>query len=88
MESLCDALKAKAAEVARMNPVRAEGVVTDIVGLLIESEGPAVSLGDLCSAATRPRETCSDSVVRLCLAESQPKPGITANEVEYFPQRR
>jgi len=33
-----------------INPVRAEGVVTDFVGLVIESEGPPVSVGELCEA--------------------------------------
>ena len=32
----------------RLDPIRAEGTVTKIVGLLIESEGPPAALGDFC----------------------------------------
>ncbi len=35
-----------------LSPFRSTGVVTQVVGLLIESEGPAVSLGDFCVIET------------------------------------
>ena len=35
-------------ELKRLNPIRAEGTVTKVVGLLIESEGPPAALGDFC----------------------------------------
>ena len=36
----------------RVNPVRLTGVVTQVVGLLIESDGPAAALGDFCEIVT------------------------------------
>ena len=35
-------------ELKRLDPIRAEGTVTKVVGLLIESEGPPAALGDFC----------------------------------------
>jgi FliI/YscN family ATPase len=52
MMSIRESLRLKAARVDSLQPVRAEGVVTDFAGLVIESEGPAVSVGDLCEVAT------------------------------------
>ncbi len=43
-----EALRLLAARVETINPIRSSGIVTQVVGLLVESEGPAVSLGDLC----------------------------------------
>jgi len=50
--SLRQAIAARASRVGLVNPVRASGTVTDFVGLLIESEGPPVSVGDLCDVET------------------------------------
>ena len=36
----------------KISPLKSLGRVTRSVGLIIESEGPAVSLGDLCYLAT------------------------------------
>lgn len=36
----------------RIDPVRSAGRVTDIVGLLVESEGPATAIGDFCEVRT------------------------------------
>ena len=52
MLSLRESLAIKAGRVAGLQPVRAEGVVTDFVGLVIESEGPPASVGDLCAVET------------------------------------
>jgi flagellum-specific ATP synthase len=40
------------ARVENLSPCRSTGVVTQVVGLLIESDGPAVSLGDFCVIET------------------------------------
>lgn len=47
-ETYLDALK-------RIDPVQITGKITDIVGLVIESQGPSVNLGDLCYIM--PRQT-------------------------------
>ena len=39
-------------ELARLAPLRWTGEVTDVVGLLIESRGPNVGIGDFCEVAT------------------------------------
>ena len=51
-DSLQSVLRTKTARVASLNPVRASGMITDFVGLLIESQGPPVSVGDLCDVET------------------------------------
>ena len=45
-------LRAKTAQVRSLNPIRAQGVVAEVVGSVVESEGPLVSLGDLCEMET------------------------------------
>lgn len=35
-------------DLARTNPCRSTGTVTEVVGLLVESQGPAAGLGDFC----------------------------------------
>ena len=45
---LIDVLRSHAARVASLDPIRCSGVVSDVVGLLIESDGPPASLGDIC----------------------------------------
>ncbi len=50
--SIRESLAAMAARVDDLQPVRAEGAVTDFVGLVIESEGPPASVGDLCEVET------------------------------------
>lgn len=39
--------------VNRTEPVRMEGEVTELVGLIVESRGPAAALGDFCEVRTR-----------------------------------
>jgi FliI/YscN family ATPase len=43
-----DYLHAKTARIAALNPVRAQGEVLQVVGLLVESRGPIASIGDTC----------------------------------------
>src|SRR6059058_5645248 len=40
------------AEVDRITPLRWTGQVTQVVGLLVESRGPAVAIGDFCEIRT------------------------------------
>src|SRR4051794_41738168 len=40
------------AEVDRVPAYRSTGQVTDVVGLLVESRGPGVAIGDFCEVAT------------------------------------
>jgi FliI/YscN family ATPase len=42
-----------AALLDRMEPVRMEGEVVELVGLIVESRGPAVAMGDFCEIRTR-----------------------------------
>ncbi|HYM09664.1 MAG TPA: FliI/YscN family ATPase [Bryobacterales bacterium] len=44
--SISQILHSQLSRLAHFSPFRSTGVVTQVVGLLIESEGPAVSLGD------------------------------------------
>jgi flagellum-specific ATP synthase len=37
----------------RMQPVRAEGEIVELVGLIVESRGPAAAMGDFCEIRTR-----------------------------------
>jgi len=39
--------------VNRMEPVRREGEVVELVGLIVESKGPAAAIGDFCEIRTR-----------------------------------
>lgn len=58
-ETLREHLRAHAARLARLDPVRGLGKVTDCVGLVVESEGPSASIGDLCDIQ------CKDGEARL-----------------------
>lgn len=42
-----------AALLNRLQPVRMEGEVVELVGLIVESRGPAVAMGDFCEIRTR-----------------------------------
>src|SRR5215831_4993625 len=47
-------------ELDRLSPMRWSGEVTEVVGLLVESRGPNVAIGDFCevlTAAARPIRT-------------------------------
>ncbi|HEU5022175.1 MAG TPA: FliI/YscN family ATPase [Bryobacteraceae bacterium] len=46
-------LRPWAAAVERMDSIRASGEVVELVGLLVESRGPAASVGDFCEIRTR-----------------------------------
>jgi FliI/YscN family ATPase len=48
LSGIRDFLRSKANHVARLNPVRAQGEVLQVVGLLIESKGPLASVGEIC----------------------------------------
>src|SRR5689334_23065490 len=43
--------------IAEFDPVESSGRVTQVVGLVVESEGPAAHLGDLCHIYNR-RDQC------------------------------
>jgi FliI/YscN family ATPase len=45
-------LRAWSAAVERADPIRASGEVVELVGLLVESRGPAASMGDFCEIRT------------------------------------
>jgi len=47
-DSLREHLRAHAARLAQIDPIRSLGKVADCVGLVVESEGPSASIGDLC----------------------------------------
>lgn len=51
-DSLCPTLRALTAVVESLQPIRPIGVVTDFAGLLVESEGPLASIGDICKVQT------------------------------------
>ena len=38
--------------IQRMEPVRMEGEVVELVGLIVESRGPASAIGDFCEIRT------------------------------------
>src|SRR5580658_7958342 len=38
---------------SRMEPVRMEGEIVELVGLIVESRGPAAAMGDFCEIRTR-----------------------------------
>jgi FliI/YscN family ATPase len=56
-------LRPWAAAVERTEPIRAAGEVVELVGLLVESRGPAASIGDFCEIRTRAGETVRTQVV-------------------------
>jgi FliI/YscN family ATPase len=41
-------LRQKTSRVPRLNPIRCQGEVLQVVGLLVESQGPLASVGDIC----------------------------------------
>src|SRR5665213_2058484 len=47
----------------RIDPVRLEGEVVELVGLIVESRGPAVALGDFCEIRTRSGRTIRTQVI-------------------------
>ena len=51
-DSLRPTLRALAAARESFQPIRPIGVVTDFAGLLVESEGPLASIGDICEVQT------------------------------------
>ncbi len=51
-EDLRQVLQSQTARIETLSPIRASGVVSEVVGLLIESDGPPVSVGDLCEIET------------------------------------
>ena len=51
-EDLRQVLRSQTARLKTLSPIRASGVVSEVVGLLIESDGPPVSVGDLCEIET------------------------------------
>jgi len=57
--SLREQLRALAAQAEAVSPIRAEGELAGFAGLLIESIGPPVSVGDLCEV-----ETAEGGVIR------------------------
>ena len=38
---------------SRIQPMRMEGEVVELVGLIVESRGPAAAIGDFCEVHTR-----------------------------------
>jgi flagellum-specific ATP synthase len=47
----------------RMEPVRMEGEVLELVGLIVESRGPSVAMGDFCEIRTRSGRTIRTQVI-------------------------
>jgi FliI/YscN family ATPase len=58
-DTLGEHLRAHAARLARIDPIRGLGKVANCVGLVVESEGPSASIGDLCDIQS------NDGEVRL-----------------------
>ncbi len=52
-----------AAILARIDPVRSEGEVVELVGLIVESRGPAAAIGDFCEIRTRAGRTIRCQVI-------------------------
>jgi FliI/YscN family ATPase len=52
-----------AAMVNRMEPVRHEGEVVELVGLIVESKGPAAAMGDFCEIHTRTGRSIRTQVI-------------------------
>ena len=52
MDELAQTLKEFTDRVRAMQPIRVTGVVSNVVGSLIESRGPAVRMGDVCEVET------------------------------------
>src|SRR6185437_5122048 len=47
----------------RMQPVRMEGEIVELVGLIVESRGPAAAMGDFCEIRTRSGRTIRTQVI-------------------------
>ena len=47
----------------RLEPVRMEGEVVKLVGLIVESRGPAAAIGDFCEIRTRNGRTIRTQVI-------------------------
>lgn len=47
-DSLKERLRGASAQIEQLDPIRRLGKVIDCVGLVVESDGPAASIGDLC----------------------------------------
>src|SRR5438105_4697216 len=52
-----------AAVLNRIQPVRMEGEVVELVGLIVESRGPAAAIGDFCEIRTRSGRAIRTQVV-------------------------
>jgi flagellum-specific ATP synthase len=52
-----------AALVNRIDPIRSEGEVVELVGLLVESKGPSAAIGDFCEIRTRAGRVIRTQVV-------------------------
>lgn len=48
---------------ARLQPMRREGEVVELVGLIVESRGPAAAVGDFCEIRTRSGNTIRTQVI-------------------------
>ena len=51
------------AAVNRIEPLRTEGEIVELVGLIVESRGPAVAIGDFCEVRTRSGRTIRAQVI-------------------------
>lgn len=51
------------AALSRMEPVRMEGEVVELVGLIVESRGPAAAIGDFCEIRTRSGRTVRSQII-------------------------
>jgi FliI/YscN family ATPase len=56
-------LSSFSATLDRIDPILVEGEVVELVGLLVESRGPATSIGDFCEVRTRTGRTIRTQVV-------------------------
>src|SRR5438270_13180054 len=48
---------------SRMEPMRMEGEVVELVGLIVESRGPSAAIGDFCEVRTRSGRTIRTQVI-------------------------
>src|SRR5580658_7654467 len=48
---------------SRLQPVRMEGEIVELVGLIVESRGPAAAMGDFCEIRTRGGRSIRTQVV-------------------------
>src|SRR5580704_16417360 len=47
----------------RIEPMRTEGEIVELVGLIVESRGPAAAMGDFCEIRTRGGRTIRTQVI-------------------------